>query len=67
LTEFKPRKFVGKAVTHVIAEGFNLEYLDGKVPEPNGVFTTHDSTAPFYSVTRKLKLDGTDRVTKLFF
>jgi prenylcysteine oxidase/farnesylcysteine lyase len=66
LTEFKPRKFVGKAVTHVIAEGFNLEYLDGKVPEPNGVFTTHDSTAPFYSVTRKLKLDEKRFVYKFF-
>ncbi len=67
LSEVKPRKFVGKAVTHVIAEGLNVDYLDGTLPEPNGVFTTHDSTAPFYSVVRKLKLDGTqsDLVTKI--
>lgn len=50
------RSFVAKSVMYIAANGLNKEFFGGM--EPHSVFSTRNSTAPFYSLSFRTTLKG---------
>jgi hypothetical protein len=58
------RQFVTKSVTYVAANGINAEFFGGV--EPRSVLSTHNSTAPFYSLSYQKTIKDGRKVYKIF-